>query len=160
MAATHRYRGWLAGVMLLALAAASLAMAADSREASVDELKARVASAAIAERPKLCVQIAQKQLDLTDRLYTATDFEKAQAALADVTSYAELARDFAIQSRKHEKETEIAVRGMIRKLNGMLHALAHDDQGPVRDALNRLQQVREDLLKSMFPKSNFPQGGP
>lgn len=141
---------------MLALAVASLAMAADSREASVDELKVRVASAAIGDRPKLCVQIAQKQLDFTDRLYTANDYEKAQAALGDVTAYAELARDYAVQSHKYEKQTEIAVRGMIRKLNGMLHALGHDDQGPVRDALNRLQQVREDLLKSMFPKAVFP----
>jgi hypothetical protein len=152
MAGKHRHWGWLTGVIFLALAVASMAMAADSHDASVAELKARLASAAIAQRPRLCVQIAQKQLDATGRLYAVNDFEKAQAALTDVTAYAELARDYAIQSHKHEKETEISVRGMMRKLNGMLHALSHDDQGPVRDALNRLQQVRDDLLKSMFPK--------
>jgi hypothetical protein len=41
---------------------------------------------------------------------------------------------------------------MTRKLNDLLHTLGHDDQVPVRDAINRLQRVRDDLLAAMFPK--------
>jgi 20S proteasome alpha/beta subunit len=98
------------------------------------------------------VQIAQKQLAEADKEYAASDFEKGQAALADVVAYSELARDYAIQSHKYQKQAEIAVRAMARKLTELMHSLGHDDQAPVQDALNRLQRVRDDLLMAMFPK--------
>ena len=69
-----------------------------------------------------------------------------------MVAYSELARDYAIQSHKYEKQAEIAVRAMTRKLNDILHVLARDEQAPVRDAINRLQRVRDDLLFAMFPK--------
>ena len=41
---------------------------------------------------------------------------------------------------------------MARKLNDMMHTLAHDDQEPLRQAIGRLQRVRDDLLAAMFHK--------
>ena len=70
----------------------------------------------------------------------------------DVVTYSELARDYAIQSHKYQKQTEIAVRGMTRKLSEILHSLGQGDQPPVEDALNRLERVRDDLLSAMFKK--------
>jgi len=119
---------------------------------SVEELKAKLSSANSNDKPKLCLQIAQRQLDAADKLYVASEIEKAQTALTDAVSYAELARDYAIQAHKHEKQTEIAVRGMVRKLNDLLHTLTHEERPPVEDAMVRLQHVRDDLLASMFPK--------
>ena len=87
-----------------------------------------------------------------DKLYAAAEVEKGQAALTDVVAYSELARDYAIQSHKYQKQTEIAARTMTRKLNDLMHSLGQDDQPPVRDAINRLERVRDDLLKAMFPK--------
>jgi len=72
--------------------------------------------------------------------------------LTDVVAYSELARDYSIQSHKYQKQTEIAVRVMTRKLTEVMHALAHDDQAPVQDAINRLQRVSDDLLAAMFKK--------
>ena len=121
-------------------------------EQTVEELKARVASAKAGDQPHLCVQIAEKQLSEADKFYAANEVEKGQAALTDVVAFSELARDYSIQSHKYQKQTEIAVRSMTRKLNDLLHTLGHDDQVPVRDAINRLQRVRDDLLAAMFPK--------
>jgi NAD-specific glutamate dehydrogenase len=144
----HRSRVW--GTLIpLALAAAVMA---HSNEPTLEELKARVASASVRDRPHLCVEIAQKQLTEADKLYAASDFDKGQAALTDVVAYSELARDYAIQSHKYQKQTEIATRNMTRKLNDLLHSLGGPDQAPVRDAINRLQRVRDDLLAAMFPK--------
>ena len=92
------------------------------------------------------------QLTATDKLYASDEIEKAQPALTDVVAYSELARDYSIQSRKHQKQIEIAVRTMTRKLNELLHVLGHEDQGPVREAIGRMERVRDDLLMSMFPK--------
>ncbi len=145
-----RFRVWGA-VALVGLLAAT-ARAVPGNDLSVDDLKAKVSSASVGDRPHLCVQIAQKQLAEADKQYAAADFEKGQAALVDVVAYSELARDYAIQSHKYQKQSEIAVRTMARKLTELMHSLGHDDQAPVRDAVNRLQHVRDDLLMSMFPK--------
>ena len=137
---------------LAAVVTALGASALPSGEPTVEELKARLSSTSIGDRPHLCLRIAQQQLVAADKLYASDEIEKAQAPLTDVVAFAELARDYSIQSHKHEKQTEIAVRGMIRKLTQILHLLAHDDQAPVQDAVNRLQHVRDDLLAAMFPK--------
>jgi len=135
-----------------ALVAALTPSPARGIEPTIEELKARVSSAGIGDRPHLCVQIAQRQLAEADKDFTAAEIEKAQAPLVDVVAYSELARDYAIQSHKYEKQTEIAVRGMTRKLTDVLHTLPHDDQAPLQDAINRLQRVRDDLLAAMFKK--------
>jgi hypothetical protein len=145
-----RYLFRLSGtVALLALVATD---AASSNKPTVEELKARLLSTSVGDRPHLCVQIAEKQLSEADTFYAAAEIEKGQAALTDVVAFSELARDYAIQSHKYQKQTEIAARTMTRKLTDLLHTLAHDDQAPVRDAINRLQRVRDDLLRTMFPK--------
>jgi NAD-specific glutamate dehydrogenase len=140
------------GAIAIAVATTTLVSRAAAVEPTVDELKARVTSASVGDRPRLCVQIAQKQLAETSRLYAATEDEKAQPALADVVMYSELARDYALESHKHQKQTEIAVREMTRKLEEILHTLGHEEQVPVQDAVKHLERVRDDLLMAMFPK--------
>ncbi len=87
-----------------------------------------------------------------DRQYAAGENEKARASLADVVAFAEQARDYSIQSRKHQKQTEISVRTMVRKLGDLKHAVPRDDQPEVQNAIDRLERVRDDLLLAMFPK--------
>ena len=147
----YRLRMW-GTVTLVVVLAAVTAHAASNNDLSVEQLKAKLSSTSVGDRPHLCVQIAQKQLAEADKQYAAADFEKGQAVLTDVVAYSELARDYAIQSHKYQKQSEIAVRTMARKLTELMHSLGHDDQAPVRDALNRLQRVRDDLLMAMFPK--------
>jgi hypothetical protein len=144
-------RFW-AVVTAATLVAALTANASPVPDPIVDAMKARLASASVRDRPHLCVQIAEYQLAETDKLYAAVEVEQAQATLTDVVAYSELARDYAIQSHKYQKQSEIAVRVMTRKLTEIMHALAHDDQAPVREAINRLQRVRDDLLAAMFKK--------
>lgn len=119
---------------------------------SVEQLKARVSSANVSDKVHICVQIAEKQLDEASKLYEAGEVGEAQPALTDVVAFSELARDYSIQSKKHEKQTEISVRTMTRKLTAILHLLGREDQAPVRDAIGRLERVRDDLLSSMFTK--------
>lgn len=146
-----RLRMWGA-VTLIAVLAGITADAAPSNDLTVEQLKAKLSSTSVGDRPHLCVQIAQKQLAEAEKQYAAADFEKGQAALVDVVAYSELARDYAIQSHKYQKQSEIAVRAMARKLTELMHSLGHDDQAPVQDAVTRLQRVRDDLLMAMFPK--------
>jgi hypothetical protein len=146
----YRLRVW--GTFTLLMLVATAVARASPNEPTVEQLKSKVASTDVRDRPHLCVEIAQKQLVEADKLYAASEFEKGQAVLTDVVAYSELARDYAIQSHKYQKQAEIATRNMTRKLNDLLHSLGGPDQAPVRDAINRLQRVRDDLLASMFPK--------
>jgi hypothetical protein len=140
---------WRGAALLLLL---TTAFARAHTDLSVDELKARVSAANVADKAKICVEIAEKQLAAADKLYAAENLDQAQQHLVDVVAYSELARDYSIQSHKHQKQTEIAMRSMTRKLNDLLHVVSREEQGPVKDAISKLERVRDDLLSAMFPK--------
>jgi hypothetical protein len=123
------YRVQLSAGFVLAAALAAQAMLVDVP--SVEAMKARVRAISVGDRPHLCVQIAERQLAEADKLYSTADVEQAQTRLTDVVAYSELARDYSIQSHKYQKQTEITVRVMARKLTEVMHALAHDKQEPV-----------------------------
>lgn len=144
-----RFWGRIALALLVTTLVWNAAFAADP---SVSELKARVPLASIKDRTHLCLHIAEMQMAEADKLYAADELNQAQTALTDVVSYSELARDYAIQSHKYQKQTEIAVRGLARRLGELAHSMPHDYQAPLHDALTRLQHVRDDLLSAMFPQ--------
>ena len=128
------------------------ASATPTQSATVEELKARLTSARPRDRIELCIQIAERQLEAADKSYSTDEAEKARTALDDVASFAEQARDSSIQLHKRQKQSEIAVRKMVRKLFDIRRAVNHDEQVPVQAAIDRLQRVRDDLLAAMFPK--------
>jgi hypothetical protein len=138
----------LAGLILATLARA------DSHQPSVEELKAKIEKASAGERSALCLQLSEMQLDAAGRFYTTGDPEQAKSALSDVVAYAEQARDSSLQSHKHEKQSEIAIRKMVRKLSDLKHTVTHEDQPQIDDTINKLERVRDDLLTAMFPKGN------
>ena len=123
-----------------------------SDQPTVEELKGRLANTNVANRPAICLHISERQLDAAEKFYIAGDSEKAQAALADVSAFTELDRDYAIQSHKHEKQSEIAIRKMTRKLADLKHTVSPEDQQQIQKTIDRLQRVRDDLLAAMFPK--------
>ena len=141
-----------AGVAIFVLSVFSAS--ASTQPATVEELKAQLASARTGDRIQLCIQIAERQLEAADKFYSADETEKARTALDDVASFAEQARDSSIQFHKRQKQTEIAVRKMVRKLFDIKRAVNHEEQVPVEAAIERLQRVRDDLLAAMFPKDS------
>lgn len=148
----YRYCGLFLATALAVAVATAATPSLSGPEPTVDELKARLPAASIGDKAHLCVQIAELQATQADKLYAVAEAEQAQSALTDVVSFSELARDYAIQAHKNQKQTEIAVRGMARKLTDLMHSLPHDEQPPVQDAIRKLQRVRDDLLMAMFPK--------
>jgi len=135
------------------LGTAIAACALPRHDATVEDLKGRLSSTSIGDRPPLCVEIADRQLDAADKLYAAVESEKAQAALTDVTAFAELARDYSVQAHKHQKQTEISVRKMIRRIEDIKRTVSREEQVPLQEAVDHLQRVRTDLLLSMFPQA-------
>ena len=146
-----RTKDSLRNPLLVALVASFAVTASLAKDLTIEELKDRVKSSPVGDRPRICLQIAERQLDAANKSFAADESDKAKASLTDVVAFSELARDYAIQTHKHLKQTEIAVRGMTRKLSDLKHSVPHDDQPAIQDAIDRLQRVRDDLLLAMFP---------
>jgi len=133
-------------LVLLALACTNGA----AFDETVDSLKSRLQSASPDERPTISIRIAQLRLRDADRFYNDGHVDQARAAVDDIVAYAQKARDGAIQSKKHLKNVEIAVRKMSEKLNDIKRTLAFEDQPQVEQAIRRLEDIRTALLKEMF----------
>ena len=123
-----------------------------ARDETVDELKSRVQNALPQDRPKLCVQIAELQLRNADKFYKNGDVELARAAVEDIVAYSEQGRDSAVQTKKHLKNVEIAVRKVAERLRDIQRTISYEDQPTVDHAVQRLEEVRTTLLKQMFSK--------
>ena len=149
---TTRWRHLAPRAIALCLALSVWASASATKESSVEELKARLATASAGDRPRLCVEIAERQLTSANKFYADGEAEKGQAALTDGALFSEAARDNSIQSGKRLKQTEISVRLMARKLTDLKHRVTHDEQTAVQGTIDRLQKVRDDLLAAMFHK--------
>jgi hypothetical protein len=135
-------------MLLLAFAAGPAA----ARDETLDELKSRVQNAPTQDRPRLCIRIAELQLRNADKLYKAGDVEHARAAVDEIITYSEQGRDSAVETNKHLKHVEITVRKIAERLRDIKRILAIEDQPPVDQAVQRLEEVRTSLLQRMFSK--------
>ena len=136
------------GITLVAAATGVLA-----KELSLEELKARVQHAKPDERTNLCVQIAERQVEALDKLYTDGKTAEAEAALHDVVSYAQQAGDSAGQTGHRLKNTEIAMRKMSHRLSDIKRTLPFEEQASMQSAVDTLDKIRTDLLSRMFAKN-------
>ncbi len=123
-----------------------------AKDETLDDLKARFASARPGDRADLAIRIAQYQLRIADKYYSDGRADQARAAVEDIVSYAEKARDTVTQTRKRLKDVEINVRKIADKLRDIKRTLAFEDQPPVQQAIDRLEDIRTTLLKEMFAK--------
>ena len=142
-------RNWLT-VLTILLAVSFAAFA--RKEESLEQLIARAESARLEDRPGLYTEIAQREVESADQLYTAGKVDAARTAINDVVTYSDKARDAAISSGKKVKHTEIAMRKMAAKLRDIKRTLVFEDQPPVQAAADHLEQLRTELLSHMFGK--------
>ncbi|HXY77588.1 MAG TPA: hypothetical protein VEH47_02155 [Candidatus Acidoferrales bacterium] len=141
----------LASFVLVVVLALAWSYGAGKNE-TADELKARFESARPEDRTDLAIRIAQYQLRVADKLYSDGRADQARAAVEDIVTYSEKARDSVTQTRKRLKDVEINVRKMADKLRDIKRTLAFEDQPPVQQAIDRLEEIRTILLKEMFAK--------
>ena len=123
-----------------------------AKDETIDELKTRFEGARLEDRAELAIRIAQHQLRNADKLYGEGNIEQGRAAVDDIVTYSEKARDAATQTKKHLKNIEIDARKMAEKLRDIKRTLAFEDQPPVEQAIGRLEDVRTALLQEMFAK--------
>ena len=139
-------------IIILAVFVANSLVAFAHKEETLAELIARAESSKLEDRPHLYTEIARRQIKAADELYAAGKPEEARAAVRDVVEYSDKASDAATHSGKKLKDTEIAVRKMVARLRDIKRTLAFEDQAPIEEAVDHLEQVRTQLLSQMFGK--------
>ena len=136
--------------VLLVLAVVACSLPGFARRETVEELKAKLSTAKLSDQPKICLEIARRQLDAMQKAYDAGQLPQGQKLLQEVVDYSQQAGDAARKSRKQIKKTEIEMRKMSRRLQDLKPTLEVDSRPPVQDAINRLEHIRTQLLMQMF----------
>lgn len=126
------------------------AAAVSSKDTSLEELKARLASAKPDDQVQICLTIAERQLAAANDLFRQNKIDDAQAAVRDVVTYSSQARDAASVTGHRLKSSEIDVRKMTHKLYDIKRSISAEDQPPVQAAIDQLEKIDTDLLNKMF----------
>jgi hypothetical protein len=121
-----------------------------ANEESLEQLKQRADNANDGDRPRLFLEIAERQLKAADTAYSQGSPDEGKAAIGDVAAYCEKAAAAATASHKHLKNTEIKIRDLAHRLGTMLHSVSFEDREPLQAALDRMEKARSQLLSAMF----------
>lgn len=128
---------------------APLAYPAMMRE-TLEELKAKAEAASGGDQAKLCVRVAEEEVELANQHFTDGKVDQGHATVREAVAYAEKARDAAVASRKRLKKTEISIGKIARRLGDISKTLAIDDRPAVEQAVRELEHIQDQLLDAMF----------
>ena len=135
------------------LSAGSLGFA--RREDSLEQLIAKADAADAKQQSDLCMEVAERELKLAIEAFKANKADDGRAALQQIVKYADKGHAAAIQSGKRLKHTEIKLRQIAGRLRDLKFNVDVDDQPLVQAAVDKLEDFRTKILKSMFgSKSN------
>ncbi len=102
---------------------------------------------------------ADQALDTARKLYQAGELGKVEFALREVQESVELCqtslRDTGKSPRrspKYFKNSEIRIRGLLRRLRGFAEQMSFHERGVAEKVVVRVQQVHEELLSGIMSK--------
>lgn len=139
--------------ILIFLVAAGVVCSA-RREDSIQQLTAKADAASGGQQSDLCMEVAERELKLTIEAYKANKPEEGRAALQQIVKYADKGHSAAIQSGKRLKHTEIKLRQIALRLRDLRFNVDADDQPLVQATVDKLEDLRTEILKSMFGSKN------
>ncbi len=131
------------------LAITSVALAATE---SLAALKSKADLAHGGDQARFSMEYAHRLLEDSNALFTDGSADKAQEEIREVVDYARIGAHAAISSGKRQKQTEISLRELGKRMHDIGDTLAFEDRGPLRQAYDEIEQVRSDLLTKMFQK--------
>lgn len=118
------------------------------------DLKSRADTATGGEKAKLCVEYTEEAAKAADKAFQDGKDEESSAHLKEVVQYAKAAAEASMQSHKREKETEIGLRKVLKRLMEVKNARPVDQQGEVQETINAVLVAHDSLLDSMFKKTH------
>jgi hypothetical protein len=140
----------IAGLLLLL---SSVAFCADKPQ-TPEELRAIADKASGESCTKVCLEAARALVEQANQLFTEGSIEQAQASMKDAVGYARKAADASVQSRKKQKQTEIALRKLEKRVIDIMETLNFEDKAPVKEAADQIDKSRASILTAMFDLDN------
>ncbi len=137
----------LAVLLWVSLAVASCV----AKDETIEQLIARADTAQGGHQPDLYLEVADRELKVTTDSYKANRLEDGRAGLEKIVTYADKAHASAIHSGKRLPHTEIKIRRISTRLRDLKLNVDVDDQPLVQATIDKLENFRTDILKSLFP---------
>jgi hypothetical protein len=128
-----------------------------SAQSSVDKTRERAEKANTSDCAKVCFEAARQLIEAANQLYDGGDVEGGLKLMNDAVRYAKRGTEASIQSKKHEKNAEIALRKMAKRMHDVGQSLALDDRPPVFKAEEAMNDLRDQMLAALFgnPKKSL-----
>jgi hypothetical protein len=118
------------------------------------DVKAKADAAIGGDKAKLAVEYTQEATKSADAAYKQGKDEEGDKYLLDIAQYAKLASDAAMQSSKHEKDTEINLRKIVNRLVDIKNTRPYDQQDQVQKTIDSVDSARNALLEFMFQRKH------
>lgn len=135
-------------VFIFLLTAGSVCSA--RQEDSLEQLMVKADAASAGQQADLCIEVAERELKLGIEAFKANKPEEGGAALQQIVKYSDKAHSAAIRSGKRLKHTEIKMRQIAGHLRDLKYNVGADDQPVVQAVVDKLEDFRTQILKSMF----------
>jgi hypothetical protein len=123
-------------------------------EDSLPQLMAKADAAPARQQSDLCMEVAERELKLTIQAFKANNSAEGRSSLQQIVKYADKGRAAAIQSGKRLKHTEIKIREIAERLRDLQFNVDVDNQPLVQATVDKLEDFRTEILKSMFGSKN------
>jgi hypothetical protein len=137
------------GIILLCLFAAAPVLMASEGEGGLEKLIAR-ADSTQPPRPELFLEVADLELKSAIEAYKENKAGDGRAAMQQLVDYAGKAQALVLTSGKKLPQTEIKIRRMSNHLRDLKLNVEADDQPAIQAAIDKLEDFRTELLKTMF----------
>ncbi len=98
----------------------------------------------------ICMDAARALVEEGNGFYTSGDVVKGLQSMTDAINYAGKATEQAIQSKKKQKQTEIALRKLEKRMLDIKETLNFEDKPAVLELADRIDKLRVRILASMF----------
>ncbi len=139
--------------LLLFQGAAGSAYVKTVAEEKLAQLKAHAEKMKEQDRGRTYSEIARALAEISNQQFADGHTEEAQASVKEAVSYSEKATASAKQHNKKIKDTEINLRECARRLDEIRRTVAADEQGAIKEAVSRIDQLRKELLDHMFRRN-------
>ncbi len=144
-------RSGLLIIAVLALAVSAMAQERKVSEAEVNHAKQVADSTAhTTECTKSCLEAARLLAEFSDQYYTDGNVELGLKTMQSAADYANKAGQASIQARKHQKNTEIGLRKLEKRIDEIRQSLNVEDRPPIEEIVKQIDKLRSDILLSLF----------
>jgi predicted HTH domain antitoxin len=120
------------------------------QEDTVPQLMAKADAASAGQQADLCMEVAEREVKVAVEAFKANKIDEGRDSLQQIVKYADKGHSAAMQSGKRLKHTEIKLRQVALRLRDLKSNLEVDDQPLAQATVDKLEDFRTEILKSMF----------